>query len=258
MTNDVMLLVVLIAAGLPGALLIFRMLRGGAALLALLLWLTIPYIALAAMMLAELDMTLPPDRRAYNFQFGFVLFSLLLTIPWLLANVIGGVIGRLLRPAVAVASPTLPTVPPVAPTPQDGVPDWAHPDLQDIPAIGARIHAIADRIGVPATELPALMPPDGSDGDFVFRDKFEYIYLGIDRGQPCFEHITAVADELLYLIFRDRAYALAANRVAERRVGAEGYVAELMREQQAIIAGIDPRWGSQFAHEQATQDKPIH
>ena len=254
MTNDVMLLVVLIAAGLPGALLIFRMLRGGAALIALLLWLTVPYIALAAIMLAELDMTLPSDRRAYNFQFGFVLFSLLLTIPWLLANVIGGVIGRLLRPSTVAGSPT----PPVAPTPQDGLPDWRHPDLQDIPAIGARMHAIADRIGVPVTALPALMPPDGSDGDFVFRDKFEYVYLGIDRGQPCFEHVTAVADELLYLIFRDRAHALAANRVAERRVGTGGYVAELMREQQAIIAGIDPRWGSQFAREQAMQDKPSH
>lgn len=258
MTYDVMLLVVLIAAGLPGALLIFRMLRGGAALIALLLWLTVPYIALAAMMLAELDMTLPPDRRAYNFQFGFVLFSLLLTIPWLLANVIGGVIGRLLRPSTVAGSPTPPTVPSVASTPHDELPDWRHPDLQDIPAIGARMHAIADRIGVPGTALPALMPPDGSDGDFVFRDKFEYIYLGIDRGQPCFERVTAVADELLYLIFRDRAYALAANRVAERRVGAEGYVAELVREQQAIIAGIDPQWGSQFAREQATQDKPIH
>lgn len=254
MTHDVMLLVVLIAAGLPGALLIFRMLRGARALVVLLLWLTVPYIALAAMMLAELDMTLPPDRRAYNFQFGFVLFSLLLTIPWLLANVIGGVIGRFLRPSTVAASPT----PPVASTPHETLPDWAHPDLQDIPTIGTRMHAIADRIGVPATALPALMPPDGSDGDFVFRDKFEYIYLGIDRGQPCFEHVTAVADELLYLIFRDRAYALAANRVAERQVGAEGHVAELLREQQAIIAGIDPRWGSQFAREQAMQDKPIH
>lgn len=245
---DAVILLLLVVAGVAGPWLIFRSLRGMRAMAAWFLVLIAPYLLLFLLLVSETDMTLSGERRAYNLQFGFVLISVLMTLPWLGANVIGMALGVRARPS-PVSAPAVLVSPQAAAPRDDGRPDWSISNLDAFILIQRRTREIGAQLGVPEGALPTFTPPDGNDGDFLFREKFEYVYMGIDHGQPCFEHCTGVPDQMLYYIFRHRAYALAGDRMAERGVGADRYADELEEEQQAILAGIDPRWGVQFAHE---------
>jgi hypothetical protein len=216
----------------------------------LLLWLPVPFVILAVILAGQSDPTLPQERASYNFSFGFVLVSFLIAIPWLVSNLVGMLIGRRLRKA----PPAMAAAPYAAPPPADpDLPDWRRPDasLLGEPEIGARMREIAARAGIPERTLPWLAPPFDREGEFVFRDRFDYVYTAVERGAPLFEHRAAVADELLYMVFRDRAWMVAAGYVADVGAPPEQDPDRIADRQQAILAGIDPRWGRQFALERA-------
>jgi hypothetical protein len=129
------------------------------------------------------------------------------------------------------------------------LPDWNRADNPrlSLVALQAVLAEKAGKGGIDPALLPTFGLPVGGEGEFVFEDKFDFLYVGLERGQPLFEHASVVADRLCYYVLRDRAFALAANRIAGTPT--ELYTARLRDEQQAILATIDPRWGAQFAHE---------
>ena len=238
-------LVVIVVSGVIGSLLIMRHFPGRRALGAYILWLPVPFVVLALIIAANSDPTLTSSKATYNFQLAFVLASFAITIPWLGANLVGGILGRRTRKCPAVPTAVAGYV---APPADPDLPDWSHPDspLHSEPEIGARMRAIAAQAGIPDRVLPSLTPPFGREGGFAFRDRFDYVYTALERGAPMFEHRTAVVDELLYLIFKDRSWMVAAGYVADAGAPPERDSESIAQRQQAMLAGIDPRWGRQF------------
>jgi hypothetical protein len=247
-------LVVVVLAAFGGAYFIARSLAGAMALLGWLAWLCAPLAFLALAFASETDPTLTAERASYNFWMALVLTSVAVMVVWLPASIVGAARGkraRLRRAASAgpSAAPAPSAAGPVATTRDDGLPFWSVADSPRLTEaeLQAKLAELARRGGIDPAHLPHF-GSSGPEGEFVLLDKFDYLYFGREHGGTLFEHATVVADHLCYLVLRDRARALAADRIAG--TPAEPYAARLAAEQQAILAAIDPRWGAQLAHEQ--------
>lgn len=83
--------------GLVGSFLIFRFTRGLRTVLGCMGWFVLPFVIIAFVLVAEQDASLSADRVQYNFFFGFALLSLIVAVPWLLANLVGAILGAIFR-----------------------------------------------------------------------------------------------------------------------------------------------------------------
>jgi len=241
-SNSVPMLALIVGGGCIGAFVIVRYLRGARALIAWALWLSAPFVALGFTLAAQLDPRLTQQQANYNFSFGFVLLSIFIAVPWLPANLVGGLIGLWLR------KPVRPTVDPVTGQP---LPDWRRPDdpMLSLDQLGALMRDAAALAGGDPARLPDLGPPPYNEGEYLNREGPDYVYGGFDRGHLSFHHRSSVADGILYRVFVDQAFLLATERLAG---GPDAdYAERLAAEMRAILATIDPAWGSQFAYERA-------
>jgi hypothetical protein len=241
------MLVVIVVAGLAGGSLIRRNLCGRRAFGAWMLWLPVPFVILLVVLAVEIDPSLPPERASYNLSFGFVLVSILMAIPWFLANAIGAAVTRT-RPRLADRVTQSRRAVSTTPLPDPDLPDWSRADNPrlDYWQISALMREKAARAGIDPEALPHLSMPGNEDGEYLFLDKFDYLYVGIMGGKPQFEHATVIADRLLYYVFVDRAAVLAMQGIGSDRLGDPGVQEEIRLRQKAILARIDPRWARQY------------
>lgn len=132
-----------------------------------------------------------------------------------------------------------------------GLPDWGHADspLLSRDQLGALMHDIARRARISQHVLPHVGPIGDGEGAYVDRGASYYLYVGLERGAVSFEHRTPVADRLMYRVFRDRTWMVAAGYMAGSPTLPEQDPERIAEKQQAILARIDPRWANQFAHE---------
>ena len=233
----------LIPVGFVGGFLFRRRLSGARAVAVWLTWLSLPFVALAGLLVSEIDPSWSQHETSYNLAFGFVFFGIAIAVPWLVANLVGAVLGgrgsRVWRPAPVRAMAPAPA------RPDSGFPDWSKGDNPRLnyQQIGARMREMAMRAGIDDATLPSVSTPGAADGDYIFLDKFDYVYVRMVGGKTLFEHCSVIADELLYRVFVDRSAAL-----AREVVGASGsHPGEIARMQEAILARIDPRWAHNFA-----------
>ena len=243
-------LAAIVVAGVVGSRLIVRHLPGTRALGAFVLWLPVPYLVLAAIIGANSDPTLSSSQATYNFQLAFVLASFVITIPWAIANLVGGLIGKRGRRN----DPPLPGNWASARAPVDpAYPDWSQSDNPSLSLadISELMRGIAARAGFEERGLPQVGPTTDDWGTFIDRDKFDYIYFELERGGMVFDLRTVIADQLMYWVFRDRAHAKASTYLAHNPTTPDRYERLLADKQQEIIAGIDPRWAVQFAYERS-------
>jgi hypothetical protein len=249
MSEALWLFVVIGLVGLIGSFFVVRKTSGAGTVFGCLGWLALPLVIIAILVAFEIDPSAPATRPGGDYAFNFIMISLVVGTPWFLAACVGGLVGLITRkgkPAPQAAAPVAP-----APPSDPDLPDWRHADNPSLSLaeLGDRMYAIADRAGIERHGLPHVGPIEGGDGVFLDRDKFDYIFMGIERGQPMFDHRSVVADEILYLVFRDRAWAIGANYLAHNRASPEHYAELLKDKQQEALARIDPRWGRQFARE---------
>lgn len=251
-TGALVWLAVIVAAGVIGSMLIVRHLPGRRALGGFILWLPVPYLVLAAIIGANGDPTLSSSQATYNFQLAFVLASFVITIPWLIANLVGGLIGRRSRrnnPPLPANWANVPARPPA----DNGYPDWSQGDSSSLSLadISELMRGIALRAGIEERWLPQVGGSTDDWGMFIDRDKFDFIYFELERGGMVFDLRTVVSDQLMYWVFRDRAHAEASNYLAHNPTTPDRYARLLADKQQEILASIDPRWAVQFAYERA-------
>ncbi len=250
--DSLAVLALLVGGGLAGGFLIGRHLRGMRALLTWALWLALPFIALVFILAVQIDPRWTSQQASYNFSMGFVLLAIVIAVPWLPANLIGGLIGLLRRKPAAVPAGAGGVL--VRPS-QAGLPDWSVADSPKLSLadLGERMRGLAERAGTDPTWLPHVLPSPIEEGLFLDRDKFDYIYFEIERGHVMFEHRSVIADELLYRVFVDQARFLAKGRLGQGDISEPDYAGKLAIEQQAILAQLDPAWGSQFAQVRASR-----
>lgn len=114
---------------------------------------------------------------------------------------------------------------------------------------GAVIRAAAARMGLPEHLLPRMAAPSGSEGDFVYRDGADFVYCSLERGSRISEHRTTDIDELLYRIFRDRAWTRAYISLIGQDIPEQEHAARLAAGQLALLEKADPRWAERLRSE---------
>lgn len=118
-----------------------------------------------------------------------------------------------------------------------------------LPEVRARMIAAAGRMGLPEHLLPRLAMPGGGDGDFVFRDGADYVYCTHERATRIAEHRTGDLDDLLYRVFRDRAWTRTYLSLIGQELSEEEHAARLAEGQLALLEKADARWAERLRAE---------
>lgn len=118
-----------------------------------------------------------------------------------------------------------------------------------LPEVQARMMAAAVRMGLPEHLLPRIAMPGGGEGDFVYRDGADYVYCALERGSRISEHRTAEVDELLYRVFKDRAWTRTYVNLIGQELSEEEHAARLAEGQLALLEQADPRWAERLRAE---------
>lgn len=238
-----------LAVGLLGSAWIARHRRGIRAVASYMLLATVPYIAVIAIIVGSMDPTLSPKQAQYDGELAFALFVIAFTVPWLVACVIGGVIGRKRRGG----STSLPPRAVASKVPTGNLPDWRQADNPQLTLaqLDAKIRSMAERHGFASKLLPELHSPSAGEGSFIDLEKFDYVYGFYERGQLSSSYPSAIAEQICYRVLYDLAFADAMNLRAVKPDPALPYLMQVHRDLDAILRRIDPRWAEQAVHERA-------
>jgi hypothetical protein len=111
-----------------------------------------------------------------------------------------------------------------------------------------RIGEFARLLGAPDHALPTLGCSEQTGRPHIEVDGTTFHYAVVDRGREYERHSTASLDELLYWVFRDVTFSMAATRTglsqltpASRR--------RILRDQLALLGRLDPAWEKRRAAE---------
>ncbi len=118
-----------------------------------------------------------------------------------------------------------------------------------LPGVRQTMIAAARRMDLPEHLLPALALPSSREGDFVYRQANQYVYCSFERGTQIFEHRTANVDDLLYRVFKDRAWTRTYVGLIGQDVPQEEHAARLAAGQEALLELADPRWAQRLRAE---------
>ncbi len=119
----------------------------------------------------------------------------------------------------------------------------------ELPELRARMLEISERMGIPERVLPKIAIPTGADGDFLFRDKFDFVYRSFERGALIAEHSAADPDELFYHVFRDRAWMRAYQGLVGLDLTPDDHAARLAQGQESLLGMADPDWAERARRE---------
>jgi hypothetical protein len=120
----------------------------------------------------------------------------------------------------------------------------------ELDAVRSAMLAAAQQMGLPERLLPGFGSPSGGDGDFVYRDGAEYVYCAFERGARLSELRTADIDDLLYRVFRDRAWTRTYTSLIGQDLSEQDHAARLAEGQLALLQRGDPRWAQRLRTEQ--------
>jgi hypothetical protein len=129
-----------------------------------------------------------------------------------------------------------------APLPVTGRNDLA----VSLPDLHAQMLAAARRMELPEHLLPRIAMPGGGEGDFIYRDGADFVYCSLERGSRISEHRTAEVDELLYRVFKDRAWTRTYVGLIGQDLSPEDHAARLAEGQLALLERADPRWAERL------------
>lgn len=248
-TQSLLLALGTLVFGVLGSAWIARDRRGIRAAASYLLLTAVPYVAVIAIIAVSIDPTLTPQKAQYNGEFAFALFVIAFTVPWIVACLLGGWLGRRRRVASAIAS----TRPVRSGASTGNLPEWSHADSPRLTLVqlDAQIRVLAERHGFAFKRLPECHSPSDGEGTFIDVEKFDYIYGFYERGQLSSSYPAAIAEQIFYRVFYDLAFADAMNLRSKNPDPALPYLVQVHRELDAILHRIDPRWAAQAVHERA-------
>ncbi len=104
----------------------------------------------------------------------------------------------------------------------------------------------ARRMDLPERLLPALSLPTSREGDFIYRQGNDYVYASFERGTCMSEHRTHDLDDLLYRVFKDRAWTRTYMDLMRQDLSPEDHAARLAEGQLALLEKAEPRWAARL------------
>jgi len=132
--------------------------------------------------------------------------------------------------------------------------NFSGPDLTPtgsarLPGVRRAMEDAARRMDLPERLLPALGLPTSREGDFVFRQGHDYVYACYERGSRISEHRTEDLDDLLYHVFRDRAWTRTYMSLIGQDLSPEDHAAKLAQGQEDLLERAEPRWAARLRAE---------
>jgi len=120
------------------------------------------------------------------------------------------------------------------------------PGSARLPGVRQAMTDAARRMDLPERLLPALALPSSREGDFIYRQGNEYVYASFERGSCLSEHRTTDLDDLLYRVFKDRAWTRTYMDLIGQDLPPEDHAARLTEGQLALLEKADPRWAARL------------
>ena len=116
----------------------------------------------------------------------------------------------------------------------------------DLPELRAAMHDAARRMDLPERLLPRLALPAGNEGDFVYREAATYVYCALERGTRIAEYRSDALDELLYRVFKDRAWTRTYVGLIGQELSPQEHDTRLRAGQLELLGKADPAWADRL------------
>lgn len=126
----------------------------------------------------------------------------------------------------------------------------ARGDRAALRQVVAAMHEVAGRIGIPGHVLPGLS--EQADGAFIEAGPDGgFVYVTTEKASRMSQEHAADADELLYLVFRDRAWMHSYMALMGQDLSPEVHAARLAEGQLDLLGKADPQWAERLLRERA-------
>ncbi|MBL0170118.1 MAG: hypothetical protein IPP90_05195 [Gemmatimonadaceae bacterium] len=127
---------------------------------------------------------------------------------------------------------------------------WADPPPDQFSPLRSRMVPLAQRIEAPAHLLPTFQHSAGNGLPHIEIKDDTYHFVRAERGAEFERFSTTSVDELLYRIFRDVTWSMAADLARPRRKPGEDFRRAMFTQQLALLGRLNPGWTSRCAAEQ--------
>ena len=129
----------------------------------------------------------------------------------------------------------------------------------DKKALDERIQELASVIGAPDSILPAIEVPNDFAYPYVLMEGPVLHYVVRERGEVLQQRQTSDLDELLYWIFQDVTFNMAAEFEKRHRVPGQDFRRVLWNYQTQLLEKLQPEWRKkrQEQIDQILQDSPF-
>lgn len=114
--------------------------------------------------------------------------------------------------------------------------------------------AAARTIGAPSILLPTWHQSADAARPHIETSGATYSYVIVERGQELRRDTTTDPDELLYWIFRDVTFTMAADHEADNRIPDQDSRILLFAKQDEVLQAINPTWTSRCRRDRNHRD----
>lgn len=121
--------------------------------------------------------------------------------------------------------------------------------MVDKKALIARIKELASVIGAPDSLLPAVDVPNDFAYPYVLMEDPVLQYVIRERGEILQNRQTSDLEELLYWIFQDVTFNMAAEFEKRHRVSGQDFRRVLWNHQMQLLEKLRPEWRKKRQHQ---------
>ncbi len=134
-------------------------------------------------------------------------------------------------------------VPPVAPSMSSAAAHDTEPNADPIGRIRSRMSDLARLIQAPDHMLPTFGYSEETGRPHIELAGTTFHYVVSDRGREFERFSTTSSDDLLYRVFRDATFSMAAASLRVSRMTGRAR-RQILRQQLTLLGQVDPRWAS--------------
>ena len=151
--------------------------------------------------------------------------------------------GNQFQPPAQRNQSTNEAIPPVSPLTPPAAAPAIEPNAEAIPRPRNRISELARVIDAPDHVLPTFGYSEDTGRPHIEVDGVAFHYVVVDRGREYERFSTTSVDDLLYRVFRDTTFSMAATQLAVNEVTWRTRH-RILRRQLELLGRLDPGWAA--------------